>query len=182
MEKVVGEVVFSDYPDGKFAKKVDWWITPEGIDLIRGWRMQGDSVELIAQKMEVDIRTLRAWRKKHPELEEAITMGKEVTIKRVEESLFNRATGYDYWEEFYELVEGQMILTKKIKRHCPADVKAMLNFLYNRDPQHWRAIQEPLEATQYVESVKNILVAMKQVAENGGTQTLEVKEDTITGD
>ena len=78
MERVIGEVVFNDYPDGKFAKKVDWWITPEGIDLIKGWRMQGDSVELIAQKMEIDIRTLRAWRKKHPELEEAITMGKEV--------------------------------------------------------------------------------------------------------
>ena len=177
MEKVIGGVKFTDYPDNKFAQKVDWWRTPEGLDLIKGWRMQGDSVEMVAEKMEIDIRTLRTWRKKYPEFEQAVTMGKEVTIKRVEQSLYNRACGYDYWEEIWDLVEGEMRLTRKIKRHCPADIKAILNFLYNRDPQHWRAVQEPLEATQYVESVKNILVAMKEVAETGENKSLEVKED-----
>ena len=175
MERVIGEVVFDDYPDGKYAKKVDWWRTPEGLDLIKGWRMQGDSVDLIAEKMCIDIRTFRSWRKRYPEFEDAVKMGKEVTIKRVEDSLYNRACGYDYWEEIYDLIEGEMRLTRKIKRHCPADVKAILNFLYNRDPQHWRAIQEPLEATQYVESVKNILVAMKQVADEGGSRLLEAE-------
>lgn len=178
MEKVIGEVVFNDYPDNKFAKKVDYWLTPEGIDLIKGWRVQGDSVDLIAQKMGIDKRTFRAWRNKYAEFNDAVQIGKEVTIKRVEQSLYNRACGYDYWEEVWDLIEGEMRLTKKIKRHCPADVKAALNFLYNRDPQHWRAIQEPLEATQYVESVKNILIAMKQVAESGETQSLEVQEDS----
>ena len=178
MEKVVGEVVFKDYPDNKFAKKVDYWRTPEGLDLIRGWRMQGDSVDLIAQKMEIDVRTFRAWRTKYPEFNDVVQTGKEVTIKRVEQSLYNRALGYNYEEITQELIEGEMRTTKIVTKHVPADIKAMLNFLYNRDPQHWRAIQEPLEATQYVESVKNILVAMKQVAESGETRSLEVQEDT----
>lgn len=178
MEKVIGEVVFTDYPDGKFAKKVDWWLTPEGLDLIKGWRVQGDSVDMIAEKMGIDKRTFRAWRKKYPEFDEVTKLGKEVTIKRVEDSLYNRATGYDYWEEIWDLVEGEMRLVRKIKRHCPADVKAILNFLYNRDPQHWRAIQEPLEATQYVESVRSVLVAMKEVAESGEAKTLDIQEDT----
>ena len=178
MEKVIGEVVFDDYPDNKFAKKVDFWRTPEGLDLIRGWRMQGDSVDLIAQKMGIDKRTFRAWRTKYAEFNDVVQTGKEVTIKRVEQSLYNRALGYDYEEITRELIEGEMRTTKIVTKHVPADIKAMLNFLYNRDPQHWRAIQEPLEATQYVESVKNILVAMKQVAESGETRSLEVQEDT----
>lgn len=178
MEKVIGEVVFDDYPDNKFAKKVDYWRTPEGLDLIKGWRVQGDSVDLIAQKMGVDKRTFRVWRTKYPEFNDAVQTGKEVTIKRVEQSLYNRAMGYDYEEITRELVEGEMRITKIVTKHVPADVKAILNFLYNRDPQHWRAIQEPLEATQYVESVKNILIAMKQVAESGETRSLEVQEDT----
>lgn len=177
MEKVIGEVVFKDYPDGKFAKKIDWWLTPEGLDLIRGWRVQGDSVDLIAEKMGIDKRTFRAWRNKHPEMEEACKLGKEVTIRRVEESLYNRACGYDYWEEIWDLVEGEMRLVRKIKRHCPGDVKAILNFLYNRDPQHWRSIQEPLEQTQYTETIKNVLVAMREVAESGQNKEIEVQED-----
>ena len=52
-----------------------------------------------------------------------------------------------------------------------------MQWLYNRLPLSWRAIQEPLEQTQYVETVKNILVAMKEVAEGGETKEIEVKED-----
>lgn len=180
MEKVVGEIIFTDYPDDKFAKKVDWWKTQDGLDLIRGWRCQGLSVKQICDKMQIDIRTLRAWRKKYPEFEDAIAVGKEVTIAKVEHSLFQRATGYDYKEQTFELVEGQMILTKEVIKHVPADVKAILNFLYNRDPKHWRAIQEPLETTQYTETIKNILISMKQVAETGeDTEVAVVESSTI---
>lgn len=179
MEKVVGEVIFTDYPDEKFAKKIDWWRTPEGLDLIRGWRCQGLSVKQTCEKMQIDIRTLRSWRKKFPEFEDAITIGKEVTVARVEHSLYQRATGYDYKEQTFELIEGEMRLTKEVIKHVPADVKAILNFLYNRDPQHWRAIQEPLEATQYTETIKNILISMKQVAETGEDKEFEVAESNI---
>ena len=181
MEKVIGEVVFSDYPDNKFAKKVDWWRSPEGIDLIRGWRAQGDSVDLIAEKMGIDIRTFRSWRKKYVEFDDAVTLGKEIAIKRVEASLYNRACGYDYFEETWDLVEGEMRLVRRVKKHCPADVKAILNFLYNRDPQHWRVMQEPLEATQYVETVKSILIGMKEVAESGQNKQIDVKENIVEG-
>ena len=172
MKKVIGDVIFTDYPD-KFAKKVDWWRTPEGLDLIKRWRCQGESIKDIAEKrMGIDIRTLRSWRKNYPEFDEVLVLGKEVTIARVEESLYQRAIGYDYIEQVYELVEGEMRLTKEYKRHVPPDIKAILHFLYNRDPNHWRAIQEPIENTQYQDTVKNILVAMKEVAENGEQQTI----------
>jgi len=179
MERTIGEVIFKDYPDDKYAKKIDWWKSPEGLDLIRGWRCQGFSVQEICNKMQVDIRTLRSWRKKYPEFEEAIAEGKEVTIARVEHSLYQRAIGYDYQEEVYELIEGEMRLVRIFKKHAPPEIKAILNFLYNRAPQSWRAIQEPLESTQYTETIKNILVAMKEVAETQQEQTVEVAEITV---
>lgn len=176
MKRVIGDVVYTDYPD-KFAKKVDWWRTPEGLDLIKRWRCQGESIRDIAEKrMGIDIRTLRSWRKDYPEFDEVLTIGKEVTLARVEESLYQRAIGYDYVEQTYELVEGEMRLTKEVKKHMPPDVKAILHFLYNRDPQHWRAIQEPIESTEYKETVKDILIAMKEVAESGQTQVVSASE------
>lgn len=176
MEKAIGEVVFNDYPDGKFAKKVDWWITPEGFDLIKRWRCQGLSIQQICEKMGIDIRTLRSWRKKYPELEEALAYCKEVTISRVEQSLYQRALGYDYEETTRELIEGEMRVTKIVTKHVVPDVKAILNFLYNRDPQHWRALQEPLEQTQYTEAIQNVLIAMKEVAESGNSKEVAVVE------
>ena len=95
----------------------------------------------------------------------------------VEEALYKRAVGYDYWEEVWELVDGEVILTKKYKHHLPPDVKAILHWLWSRLPNQWRAVQEPLDKTQYVETIQNILVAMKEVAENKEPQEIEVKEE-----
>ena len=178
VEKIEGDIVFDDYPKGKFAKKIDWWITPQGLEIIRGWRMKGLSIKDVAAKMGIDIRTLRTWRKNHPEFDEILTIGKLYTVSKVEHSLFERAIGYDYFEEVYELVEGEMILVRRIKKHAPPDIKAILNFLYNRDPQHWRALQEPLESTQYKDTIKNVLVAMKQVAEDTKERVVEAVDVT----
>ena len=175
MEKVVGEVIYTDYPD-KYAKKVDWWRSPEGLNLIKGWRTQGKTINNIIQLMGVDPRTFRSWRKKYPEFDEAMVVGQEVANVNVTEALYKRALGYDYWEETWELVEGEMRLIRKNKKHLPPDTKAILSWLFNRMPNYWRSIQEPLEATQYKETIKDILIAMKETAEDAAQRVVEVKE------
>ena len=176
MEKVIADIIYTDYPD-KYAKKVDWWRSEAGLDLIRGWRGKGKTIKEVITMMGIDPRTFRSWRKKYPEFNDAIEIGKEVAISRVEQSLFKRACGYDYIEQVYELVEGELRLIREFHKHMPPDVKAALSFLYNRDSKHWRSIQEPLEQTKYTESIQNILVAMKEVAENGQSQSVEITED-----
>ena len=104
-------------------------------------------------------------------------MAKDVADSSVEDALWRRAVGYDYWEEIWDLVEGEMRLTRKWKKHMPPDTKAIMQWLFNRLPLRWRALQEPLQDTQYTETIKNILVAMKEVAESGKSQEVEVKED-----
>ena len=51
-----------------------------------------------------------------------------------------------------------------------------MSWLYNRLPGQWRAVQEPLEVTQYTETIKNILVAMKEVADGGTEKVVEVED------
>ena len=71
-------------------------------------------------------------------------------------------------------MEGELRVSKVTEKHVPPDVKAILSWLYNRLPGQWRAVQEPLEVTQYTETIKNILVAMKEVAEGGSEKVVEV--------
>lgn len=173
MEKVIDTVVYTDYPD-KYAKKVDWWRSEAGLDLIRGWRGKGKTIKEVIASMGIDPRTFRSWRKKYPEFNEAIEVGRDVAVSRVEQSLFKRACGYDYIEQVYELVEGEMMLVREYHRHMPPDVKAALSFLYNRDCKNWRAIQPPAEETKYLEAIENVLVAMKEVAETGEESIVDV--------
>ena len=178
MEKTIDDKVYVDYPD-KYAKKVDWWRSDAGLDLIRGWRAKGKTIKQVLESMGIDPRTFRAWRKKYPEFNEAIEVGKDVAVSRVEQSLFNRACGYDYVERTYELVEGEMRLVREYHKHMPADIKAALSFLYNRDSKHWRAIQPPAEETKYLEAIENVLVAMKNTAETGEENIVNVESTVV---
>lgn len=175
MKKPIGDKVYIDYPD-KFAKKSDWWRTEQGLTLIRSWRAEGKTIKEVYESMGIDPRTFRSWRKQYPEFDEVLNEGVQVANASVSQALLKRAVGYDYFEEVYELVEGELMLVRRIKKHMPPDVKAIMHWLYNRDPKNWRAIQTPIEETQYISTVQNILVTMKDVAEHGEAKEVEVSE------
>lgn len=173
-------MAYVDFPDDAkgIKQRKAFWVSEDGLTLIRGWRRQGVPVAKIATDyIGISGRAFQKWRDEYPVLQESVLAAKEVSQLSVEEALWKRATGYDYWEETHEMVEGRLILTKKTKKHVPPDVKAIMHYLYNRMPNRWRAIQEPLESTQYVETVRNILVAMQEVSIKGTPQTVEVEED-----
>lgn len=163
-------MAYVDFPDnlkGQKERKA-FWLSKDGLTLIAGWRRQGVPLTEIADKYVGVSRTaFFGWYRQSDELRKACSVSLEAANMSVEESLLKRATGYYYEEESYELVEGQMILTKRYKKYLPPDTKAILSWLYNRMPQRWRAVQESVDSTQYTEAVKQIVVAMKQVAETG---------------
>lgn len=174
-------MAYIDFPEGLKGQKERkaFWLSEPGLKLIAGWRRNGTPLTKIAEEYIGVSRTafFGHWLKESEDLKKAIANSKDVANLSVEEALYRRATGYDYWEEVWELVEGEVILTKKYKKHLPPDVKAILHFLFNRLPNQWRSIQEPLDKTQYVETVQNILVAMKEVAEKGESKQIEVTEE-----
>lgn len=173
-------MAYIDFPDGLEGqkKRKAFWLSEDGLMLITGWRRNGVSLQDIATKnIGISMTAWWGWYRGSEELRKACANAKEVADSTVEDALYRRAVGYDYWEEKWDLIEGEVRLTQKFKRHMPPDTKAIMQWLFNRLPNRWRALQEPLESTQYVETVKNILVAIKEVAESGEARTVEVKED-----
>ena len=174
-------MAYVDFPDNLSGQKERkaFWLSEPGLKLIAGWRRQGTPLAKIAEDYIGISRSafFGHWLKESEDLRKAVETSKEVADMSVEEALYKRAVGYDYWEEQYELIEGELRLVKRWKKHVPPDVKAILHWLYNRMPGSWRAVQEPLESTQYTQTVKDILVAMKEVAESGTSRSVRVDED-----
>lgn len=179
-EIVEDSIIFTDYPTNKYAKKIDWWTSSKGLELIAGWRQSGCTIKEIHTKIGVDARTFRAWRKKCPELDEIMSVGKDIATTRVVNALYRRAVGYEYEESVQELVEGRMITTKIFTKHMPPDTKAILSYLFNRDCANWRAVQQPIDtnATE-IEAVNDILVRIREVAENGSGSPSEATGDAL---
>lgn len=167
-------MAYVDFPDSDKGRKERkaFFLSDDGLTLIRSWRRQGIPLTKIAEEyIGVSRSAFWIWYRESDALRKTCATAMETTNATVEESLLKRATGYNYMEETYELVEGELIKVKEISKHVPPDVKAILAWLYNRLPNRWRSIQEPLESTQYVETVKNILVAMQEVANDTSGKT-----------
>lgn len=173
-------MAYMDFPDcleGQKKRKA-FWLSPEGLTLIAGWRRNGVPLLKIAtENIGISKTAWWGWYKGSEELRKACAVSKEIADYTVEDALYRRAVGYNYWEEQWELVEGEVRMTKKYKRHMPPDTKAIMQYLFNRKPETWRALQEPLEATKYTETIKSVLIAMKEVAENGEQQEVALLEE-----
>lgn len=173
-------MAYKDFPEdlqGQKKRKA-FWLSEDGLTLIAGWRRWGITIEEIATKyIGISMTGFRNWCRESDELKRVLRQSQDVANMTAEESLLKRACGYDYVEQTYDLIEGELRLAHEYHRHMPPDTKALLAWLYNRCPEKWRSVQEPLEQTKYTETIKNILVAMKQVATNGETLQIEAKED-----
>lgn len=173
-------MAYIDFPDGleNQKKRKAFWLSPDGLTLIAGWRRNGVPLTEIAEKnIGISKTAFWGWYRQSEDLRHACANSKDIADYTVEDALYRRAVGYDYREKLFELVEGEVRLTKIYEKHMPPDTKAIMQYLFNRRPEVWRAIQEPLEATQYTETIKNILVAMKEVAENEKPKQVEVMEE-----
>jgi hypothetical protein len=171
-------MAYMDFPDSLEGqkKRKAFWLSEEGRILIAGWRRHGVAITTIAtEQIGVSKTAFWGWYKESEELRQACAVAKEVADLAVEDALWRKAVGYDYWEERWDLIEGELRLAQKFKKHMPPDTKAIAIWLYNRSANDWRQNQEPLEQTQYTESIKNVLIAMKEVAENGAAKEVEIK-------
>ena len=173
-------MAYIDFPEdlNSQKKRKAFWLSEEGRQLIAGWRRNGHPLTTIATEfIGVSKTAFWGWYRGSEDLRKACAISKEVADSSVEDALYRRAIGYNYEEKIFELVEGEVQLTKIFEKHMPPDTKAIMQWLFNRKPEVWRAIQEPLEATQYTETIKNILVAMKEVANSGQSKEVTVENN-----
>lgn len=135
------------------------WITEEGLIKIEGWARDGLINEQIANEIGIHPSTLYDWKKKYPEITEALKRGKDVIDRQVENALLKRALGYDFEEITQERilkkdVKGdpmtdlhgfpiyEMVTTKKVRKEVQPDTTAQIFWLKNRKPEQWRNKQD----------------------------------------
>ena len=118
------------------------WIEPDGLLKLEAWARDGLTDEQIAKNMGIVTSTLYEWKKKFPEITEALKKGKEVIDRQVENALLKRALGYEY-EEVKQIIEKDEMgkdrkrIEKTVKKVIP-DTTAQIFWLKNRKPHEWR--------------------------------------------
>lgn len=120
---------------GKFA----YWLTEEGLILLRQWARDGYTDDQIAERIGISRGTFYAWKKRFPDFDDALKKGKEVIDSEVEEALIKSALGYTWEEKEYKTDEdGEMKLVKVTTKFTPPNPTAMIFWLKNRRPGQWR--------------------------------------------
>jgi len=68
--------------------KYDYWLTNEGLTLIKGWAMNGMTIEDISKNCGVSRKTFWEWQNKYPDISNAIKINREIAIYMMENALF----------------------------------------------------------------------------------------------
>lgn len=122
--------------------KFEYWLAEDGLLLLSAWARDGLTDEQLANNMGIATGTLYEWKKRFPEIYDALKKNKLLADIEVENALYKSAIGYEYDEvkEEYELG----VLTKKIvtRKVVQPNITAQIFWLKNRQPEAWRDKQE----------------------------------------
>lgn len=123
--------------NGKFT----YWLSDDGLLQIRAWARDGLIDEQISKNMGISRETLSQWKKRFPEISDALKRGKTPVDMEVENALLKRALGFRY-EEVREDYENDVLVKKTImKKQALPDTTAQIFWLKNRKPESWREKQ-----------------------------------------
>jgi hypothetical protein len=91
----------------------------------------------VADALQLDECTINRWKVKHPKFCKSITVGKGPANKRVEVSLFRKATGYSFDSEKIFVIDDQVVRVPTVE-HVPPSDRAIEYWLNNRKRKEWR--------------------------------------------
>lgn len=136
--------------------KYELWREESALTLLRGWAREGATEQELAQRMGISAGTLRDWKKRFPEIREALGKGGDVVNYEVEAALLRKALGYESTERKVEVsAKGERRETETIKQVAP-DVSAISLWLKKRKPEAWG------EGSGREEPAENNLLAVLQ--------------------
>ena len=114
--------------------KYNEWLTEDGLKKLRGWARDGYSDAQIAQNIGITKSTFYEWSNKFTEFSDAIKKGRQPFIVDLEDALYRSGLGYEYEEKIEEIYEEDGVQKKhirKVKRHAPPNVTALIFALKN---------------------------------------------------
>lgn len=142
---------------GKYSE----WLTSDGLLLLEGWAREGLTDEQIAKNIGIAPKTLYQWIDKYGQIGKAIKKGKAPVDFEVENALLKRAKGYEWEETTTEIDSNGKKHIKKVTRHVPPDVAAIVFWLKNRKRDRWRdrpeQAQDTISGNEIIESIADVL-------------------------
>ena len=124
--------------------KVDYWLTEDGLELIRSWSRDTFSKAEIAKRMDINVNTLVKWQKQYEEINDAINVTRELVDYQVENAVLKAALGYKTKEIKVtigkKVVNGEMVemLKETTTKEVPPNIKAAMFWLNNRKFDDWK--------------------------------------------
>lgn len=107
------------------------------LDQARILAEKGFTDQEMAEFFGVVRSTISLWKVEHPEFSDALKLGKDAADRKVERSLFERATGYSHPDTYFSNFQGMVTETPMTKVY-PPDTTAAIFWLKNRQPEQWR--------------------------------------------
>lgn len=136
------------------AKYQEWIDDPDKKTLLSGWARKGLSDQQIAKNIGISRSTLNEWRKKYPDISDALKKGKEVADAEVENALYLKCIGQkvqlkktfkvkkiEYSESGKKIKEEEHLETGEVEVYIPPDTKAIVFWLTNRMREDWKERQ-----------------------------------------
>lgn len=121
------------------------------LEFVKAAARMGNSEEEISKQLGVSYSTFREYKKKHPELQAALSEGADDANGAVVNALHRRALGYTVKvrkvfkikkpviEDGRKIAEEEVLETGEEDVHVPADTKAIIFWLTNRIPELWKS-------------------------------------------
>lgn len=128
-------------------RKIKGSYDPEFVGIAIRLLSVGFQTNDLAYTLGVSDRTLRRWKKSHPEFKEAFNKGKEGLVAYIAGKAVQQALGYDYDEitERFTITEnGKRVKTGDVVVHKrqKGDSALAMYLLSNLDPKNWRMVRE----------------------------------------
>lgn len=146
------------------------------LEFVRSAARMGNSEEEIAKQLGVSYSTFREYKKKHPELQEALREGAADANGAVVNALHRRALGYTtkvkkafklkkpVIEDGKKIAEEEVLETAEEEVHVPADTKAIIFWLTNRIPELWKSAPDANLMEALRKPNRELLEAIQQSA------------------
>lgn len=167
------------------AKYADW-ITPEGLTMIQGWTRNGLMESQIAKNIGIRPETLSVWKKRFPQLNQAIKKSRDLADIEVENALYKSALGHrerettKYVREYQDgngNPQARTVESKEVERYYPPNPTSIAIWLNNRKPDDWRKMTSAQEKEATARLEKMMLENEKLKREN---ELLKAQTDRLT--
>jgi len=121
---------------------VEDWINEDGLLLLESWSRDGYTFEDISNRIGISYSTFNKWKKKYPEIRNALKQGREIVDYKVENALLKSALGYKTKEVKVTTTMRYGKVTSVVKevtdKEQPPNVYAIQCWLFNRLPDKWK--------------------------------------------